>query len=145
MSSISPQVWAAIIAGCVALLGYPVASYLTGLREARAKEVAFKLECYQSFLKSAFDLAARRTFETQLEFTHTVNIMNLMASADVLKGVSSLVTDFTEKPQGWEERQLTSVNRIVYFMRRDLVGPEDGVTESYRFPFVMTSLPPKKN
>jgi len=50
----SPEVWAAIIAGFVALIGYPAVSFFTGWSERRAKQDAFKLDCYQKFLRSFF-------------------------------------------------------------------------------------------
>src|SRR5690348_6267434 len=87
----SPEVLAAVIAGCVALLGYPVTSFFTSRQDARAKERAFKLDCYQRFLKAFFEYANQPSFETQLAFTQSVNVLNLMAGPGILDAVHKLV------------------------------------------------------
>jgi hypothetical protein len=53
----SPQVWAAVIAGCIALISLPVTNYFTSRSEAKAKETAFKIDCYQKFVNAFFGLA----------------------------------------------------------------------------------------
>lgn len=129
-----PQVLAAIIAGCVALLGYPVTNFFTSRRELQAKELAFKLECYQGFLKSFFELANRPSFETQLAFTHSVNILNLMARPEILKALHDLNTNYEE---GSKEGQWKILDEIVYQMRRDMMGSSDTIAHGYKFPVLV--------
>jgi hypothetical protein len=137
----SPEVWAAIIAGSAALIGYPLTSYYTSRREARAKETAFKIECYQRFVNAFFGLAERRSFETQLEFTQSVNLMTLMASRDVLEALHELNTSYQSRSA---ESQWKILDKILYRMRRDMIGPADTVEPGYSFPVIVTSLPPTR-
>src|SRR5262245_24876235 len=108
----SPEVWAAIIA----LLGIPAGSLISGWRERRATQDAFRLQCYRDFLESFFELHARSTFEAQLAFVHKVNVMNLMASSEVLKWVDDLVTNYTDE-NGSVDKQWKIINRIIREMR----------------------------
>jgi len=127
------QILAAIIAGCVALLGYPVTNFFTTRREARAKELAFKLDCYQGFLKSFFALANEPSFETQLAFTHSVNVLNLMAPPGILAAVHELSTTY-EKGTG---RQWKILDEMLYQMRRDILGRWDRIPRGYNFPVLV--------
>ena len=135
----SPQVWAAVIAGCAALVGYPLTSYLTSRREARAKETAFKIECYQAFVNAFFGLAVLRTFETQKEYTRSINLMTLMSGKDVLDAVHELNASYQS---GSAEQQWTILDKILYHMRRDTIGRTDTIERGYKFPVIMPSLPP---
>ena len=137
----SPEILAAIIAGFVALLGYPAASLFGGWSERRAKQHAFRLECYQDFLKSFFELAARGTFEAQLAFVHKVNVMNLMASTEVMKLVGDLATNYTNE-DGSEAEQWQIINRVIWAMRCDVTSSDLHVPMGYEFPFIVTDIPP---
>jgi hypothetical protein len=131
----SPQVLAAVIAGIVALLGYPVTNFLASRREARAKEMAFKLECYQGFLKSFFELANKPTHETQLSFTHSVNVLNLMAGREILDALHDLRENYET---GTEEQQWRILDEILYRMRHDMLGSGDTIPRGYNFPVLVT-------
>src|SRR5512134_2484701 len=137
----SPEVWAAIIAGCVALLGYPAANLLGGWTERQAKQEAFRLKCYQDFLESFFELFARGTFEAQLSFAHSVNVMNLMASTEVMNSVNDLVTNYTDQ-NGSVDKQWEIINRLVGAMRRDVTSSDLHLPDDYEFPFIVTDIPP---
>jgi len=129
----NPQVLAAIIAGCVALLGYPVTNFFTTRREARAKELAFKLDCYQGFLKSFFALANDPSYETQLTFTHSVNVLNLMASPGILDAVHRLSNNYEKGT----EHQWEILDEMLFLMRRDMLGRWDSVPHGYKFPVLV--------
>ena len=135
IGTMSPQVLAAVIAGLVVLLGYPVTSFFASRRAARAKEMAFKLECYQEFLKSFFELANRPTYETQLSFTHSVNVLNLMAGREILDALHDLRANYEK---GTEEQQWRILDEILYRMRRDMLGSGDTIPHGYNFPVLVT-------
>ena len=135
IGTMSPQVLAAVIAGLVVLLGYPVTSFFASRRAARAKEMAFKLECYQEFLKSFFELANRPTYETQLSFTHSVNVLNLMAGREILDALHELRANYEK---GTEEQQWRILDEILYRMRRDMLGSGDTIPHGYNFPVLVT-------
>src|SRR5215831_18556752 len=130
----SPEVLAAIIAGCVALLGYPVASFVASRQDARAKEKAFKLECYQGFLKAFFDCACQRSLETELAFTRSVNLLYLMAAPEMVALVEKLIEEAKNPDKGSEWPIL---DEIMYFMRRDVLGSRDTISHGYRFRFLV--------
>jgi hypothetical protein len=125
---------AAIIAGSVALLGYPVTNFFTTRREARAKELAFKLDCYQGFLKSFFALANEPSYETQLAFTHSVNVLNLMASPEILAAVHALNNNYEKSS---EDRQWKILDEMLFLMRRDMLGRRNRVPPGYKFPVIV--------
>ena len=88
-----------------------------------------------------FGLAERRSFETQLRFTQSVNLMTLMASRDVLEALHELNTSYQSSSA---ESQWKILDKILYCMRRDMIGPTDTVELGYSFPVIVTSLPPTK-
>lgn len=139
----NPQIWAAVIAGCVALIGLPVTNYLASRREARAKEVAFKIDCYQRFVNAYFGMAERPSFETQLELAKSVNLMALMASRGVLQAIHELVKNRNANDgtpgRGWE-----LLDKVLYEMRRDMIGTTDTVEEGYAFPVLVTDIPERR-
>ena len=137
----SAEVSAAIIAGVIALLGYPVSNYFTHRSERQARAFTFKLDCYQNFLKSFFEYAARNTFEAQLAFTHAVNVMNLMASQDVLNAIGELVNNYND-PEGTVDNQWKIVNTIVRCMREDLARAGGTLPENYQFQIIVPDLEP---
>src|SRR5215470_6894871 len=97
------------------------------------KELAFKLGCYQGFLKSFFALANEPSFETQLAFTHSVNVLNLMAPPGILAAVHELSTTY-EKGTG---RQWKILDEMLYLMRRDILGRWDRIPRGYNFPVLV--------
>lgn len=135
--AMSPEVLAAIIAGCVALLGYPVSSLLTSRQEARAREMAFKLERYQDFLKAFFTYANEPSLETQLEFTHKVNVLNLMASPHILSLLHDLTSNY-ESDSGTVDRQWQILNEMLRQMRKDLLGRSGETRAGYEFPVLVS-------
>jgi hypothetical protein len=91
-------------------------------------------------LTSFFELASRGTFEAQLAFTHSVNTLNLMASASVLQKIDGIVTNYADGA-GSEERQWSIVNELIYEMRIDLIRSDRKAFENYDFPFLVTDVP----
>jgi len=75
-----------------------------------------------------------------LAFTHSINIMNLMASSEVLQEVDRLIKNYEEE-SGSEKQQWEIVNRIIYMMRRDLLHSRLDELKDYRFPFIVPDLP----
>src|SRR5205823_13808742 len=96
---------------------------------------------------SLFDMAAQRTFETQLAFTHTVNLMNLMASANVLEAIEDLVSNYNDPNASDEEKnekQWPIINNIIYGMRSDVTAADCSRLKNYQFPIIVTDIPPTK-
>ncbi|HUK35531.1 MAG TPA: hypothetical protein VLV86_16555 [Vicinamibacterales bacterium] len=135
----NPQIWAAVIAGCAALIGLPLTNYLAGRRDARAKEVAFKIDCYERFVNAYFGMAERSSFETQLELTKSVNLMALMANRGVLDAIHDLV-DNRNSQDGAPERSWELLDKILYEMRRDTIGSADTIQAGYKFPVLVTDI-----
>jgi hypothetical protein len=136
----TPEVWAAVIAGCVALISLPITNYFSSRGDAKAKERTFKIDCYQRFLNAFFGLAEQPSHETQLEFTRSVNLMALMASKGVLDAVHELNTNH----QANGDRQWQLLDKILAQMRLDTMGKSDSVKDGYNFPLIMTSIEPSK-
>src|SRR5262249_20791468 len=127
-----------------ALLGLPFTNYLAGRSEAKAKEVAFKIDCYQRFVNAYFAMAERASFETQLELTKSVNLMALMASQDVLDAINDLVDNRNNQDETAEVREKRSwelLNKILYKMRCDAIGKGDAIAAGYQFPMLVTDIP----
>jgi hypothetical protein len=139
-ASMNPQIWAAVVAGCVALIGLPVTNYLAGRRDAKAKEVAFKIDCYQRFVNAYFGMAERPSFDTQIELTKSVNLMSLMASRGVLDAVHDLVANRNSE-DGTPDRGWELLDKILYEMRRDMIGRSDTIEAGYKFPVLVTDIP----
>jgi hypothetical protein len=74
----SPQVWAAVIAGCIALISLPVTNYFTSRSEAKAKETAFKIDCYQKFVNAFFGLAEFHELNSNYESGDKVSQWQLL-------------------------------------------------------------------
>jgi len=133
----SPQVWAAVIAGCIALISLPVTNYFTSRSEAKAKETAFKIDCYQKFVNAFFGLAEHPSHETQLAFTQSVNLMALMASKGVLDALHELNSSYEN---GDKVSQWQLLDKILHQMRLDVIGRSDSVKTGYSFPVILTDI-----
>ena len=135
----NPQIWAAVIGGCVALIGLVGTNIFATRRETRAKELAFKIECYQRFVNAFFAMAEHRTHDTQLELTKSVNLMALMASRGVLEVIRELRDNHSDTG-GTEKRAWDLLNTIVYEMRRDMLGSTRAIKKHYEFPFFVPDI-----
>jgi hypothetical protein len=137
----SPEVWAAVIAGCVALISLPVTNSFTSRQEIKAKGVAFKIDCYQKFVNAFFGLSEHQSHETQLAFTQSVNLIALMGSKGVLDAIHKLNKNYESDG---EDRQWQILDEILLQMRLDVIGRSDSVKKGYQFPVILTDIKPLK-
>ena len=137
------QLLVAVVAGAVALVGHALANILGRWRDVRLKALEFKLLRYQDFLAAACELMVHPTFESQLRFANTLNVINLMGGQSVLLEVARLVDNYnSEKWSAKKQDQI--INQIILCMRRDLGSALNGL-ETFKFPFIVPDIPPTES
>ena len=133
----------ALLAASVTLIGYFISNFLERWRSVRLRELEFRLDRYKEFLLAFSDLSGNPTYETQLRFVSSVNVILLIGSAGLLKAVKKLVENYNDE-EGTEETQRPILDEIVLRMRCDLNAADSKKLAKFEFPIIVPDLKPKK-
>ena len=90
MNTLAPLV-GTLIGAIGTIFGYFVSNLLERNRALRLRELEFRLDRYKEFLLAFSELSANKTYQTQLRFVNSVNVILLIGSANLLKAVKDLV------------------------------------------------------
>jgi len=134
----------AVIGASVTLIGYFVSSSLERRRTLRLREMEFRLDRYKEFLLAFSELSGNPTFETQLRFVNSVNVILMIGSAELLEAVKDLVDNYNDE-KGTAEMQQSILNRIVFGMRYDLNAPDSKKLVKFEFPIIVPNIKPLKS
>jgi hypothetical protein len=138
------QLTVALIGAVVVLLGHLLSNFLDRRRTLRLKEIEFKITRYQDFLFALSAFSSNRSYDTQLDFVKSLNVINLMGSKKVLTQVKALVENYNS-PEGTADASWTIINRIIFEMRSDLGGKRESQgLAAFEFPIVVTDVSPDK-
>jgi hypothetical protein len=139
------QLTVALIGGVVVLLGHLLSNFLDRRRTLRLKETEFKIARYQEFLSALSAYGSNRTYDAQLDFVKSLNVISLMGSERVLKQVNALVENYNS-PEGTADASWTIINRIIFEMRSDVGGKRASqVFADFEFPIIVTDISPDRS
>jgi hypothetical protein len=132
-------IWVAVIGALATLISATVSHFLARRREYQLRNIQFKLDRYADFLGGFAEIGSpNKTHEAHLRVANAVNVMNLMASREVLEHVYRLL-DYvgTHKNGSYSVvEQNEIIRQIVLAIRSDL---RQSTTEFAAFPFRMIS------
>jgi hypothetical protein len=122
------------------LIAATVTHFFARRREHQLRDLQFKLDRYADFLGGFAEIgSADKTREAHLRIANAVNVMNLMASREVLEHVYRLLDYIrTHKDESYSVAQQDEIIRhIILAIRSDLGQGTFGFTEfiSYHFPW----------
>jgi hypothetical protein len=85
-------IWVAVIGALATLITATVSHFLARRREYQLRNMQFKLDRYADFLGGFAEIGSpNKTHEAHLRVANAVNVMNLMASREVLEHVYRLL------------------------------------------------------
>jgi len=132
----------ALIGGFVAWGGHILSNTLDRRRTLRLNETELKITRYQEFLLALSAFAGNRTYDAQLDFVKSLNVICLMGSKEVVKQVNALVANYNS-PKGTGEAYWRTINSIIFAMRCDLYGKrESEAFARFDFPIIETDISP---
>jgi hypothetical protein len=117
------KIMIAVISGFVAIIVAFLTYYLTKKKEINLKELEFKLEKYNDFLSGFSEIGSGyKTYEAHNKVANSTNLLNLIASKEVLEKTFSLF-EYVENHSDEsfdikEQNRLT--DEIIISMRKDL-------------------------
>jgi hypothetical protein len=135
MNTLAPLV-GTLIGAIGTIFGYFVSNLLERNRALRLRELEFRLDRYKEFLLAFSELSANKTYQTQLRFVNSVNVILLIGSANLLKAVKDLVDNYNDENAS-AEKQTPILNRIMLGMRRDLNDAESKHLAEFEFPLIV--------
>ena len=139
---ISTPLAVALLGALGTVIGYVVSNALERSRTLRLRELEFRLDRYKEFLLSFSEQSVNATFETQLRFANSVNVILMIGSAPLLNAVRDLVDNDGDEKWTAEKQQLI-LNRIVLQMRSDLNAPDSKQLAKFRFPIIVPDVQPR--
>ena len=132
----------ALLTCVLTLIGYFVSSSLERWKAVRLRQMEFRLDRYREFLLSFGALSGSRTFETQLRFVDSVNVILLIGSADLLRAVKELVDNYNDEA-GTVEKEQSILERILFQMRCDLKAGDSKQLADFAFPIIRPDTTPE--
>jgi hypothetical protein len=138
---ISPTLAVALLGVSATFVGYFISNALERRRAVSLREMDFRVDRYKEFLLAFTEVSIDRTYETQLRFVNSVNVLFIVGSAEVVVSVSDLISNYNDE-QGSVESQQPIINRIVLAMRRDLNAADSKRLANFKFPIIFPDIEP---
>ncbi|HTW22741.1 MAG TPA: hypothetical protein VMD78_04035 [Candidatus Baltobacteraceae bacterium] len=139
--NVSTPLAIALLGAAATVLGYFVSNSLERRRTLALREMEFRLDRYKEFLLAFSEFSVRRTFEAQLRFVDSVNVILLIGSNDLLRAVKDLVDNYNDG-EGTAQKQETILDHIVLGMRRDLNCSDTEDLAGFSFPVIVPDIAP---
>ena len=136
----------ALLGGLGTGIGYVISNRLERQKELRLREIEFRLDRYREFLLAFIDDYTQQTFETQLRFVNSTNVILLIGGQGLLHAIKELVDNFNHKT-GSIEKQWNIMDRILIQMRRDLdtTGTKELEQGKFKFPMIVPDISRKRS
>ncbi len=113
----------AIIGALATLIAAVIGQFLNRRREIKLQELKFKLDRYMDFLSGFSEMGSiYKSYEAHRKLANSVNLMNLIASREVLEKVHDLL-DYIGTHRGDDysiEQQDNIIRSIILAIRKDL-------------------------
>jgi len=122
MNTLAPLV-GTLIGAIGTIFGYFVSNLLERNRALRLRELEFRLDRYKEFLLAFSELSANKTYQTQLRFVNSVNVILLIGSANLLKAVKDLVDNYNDEDGSAEDFEPHHARNAARLKRRRVEAP----------------------
>jgi hypothetical protein len=134
----------ALIGALATLIAAVVGQYLNRRREVKLQELKFKLDRYMDFLSGFSEMGSSyKSYEAHRKLANSVNLMNLIASREVLEKVHDLL-DYIGTHQGEDysvEQQDNIIRSIILSIRKDL-GQKVSQFKDFKFRTISPGIKP---